>query len=106
MTTCVSVSEMMIVDASGRSGGIWTGINPSLSGREAGFGELRLDQPQAGPHDVRFLAAVGILLAPVGTAYAIFIVRALEKLGECAGFVAREIEGNRDSVGIGHGNPP
>src|SRR5712672_2181956 len=106
MTTCVSVSEMMIGEASGRLGGMCTGIGPSLSRRKAGFGELVFDQPERGPHDVRLLAAVGILLAPIGTAQAVVIGRALEKLGERASLLARHVERNRDSAGFGHSGPP
>src|SRR5262245_867162 len=104
---CVSDSLMIIGEASGRSGGICTGIGPSPSPRRgAGFVELCLDQPQPRPHDIRFLAAVGIKLAPVGTAEAVIVTGSFEKLGEGGGFVARQVYGNRDSGGIGHGGPP
>jgi hypothetical protein len=73
------------------------GTRPASARREASLGELRLDQPQPGPHDVHFLAAVGVLLAPVRAPQAVVVARALEKLGEGVGFVAGEVERNRDN---------
>jgi hypothetical protein len=58
-----------------------------LSRRQAGLDELHLDQTQAGPHDVGLIAAVAVLLAPVGAAQAVVVAGSFKKLGESPGFV-------------------
>jgi hypothetical protein len=59
---------------------------------------LRLDEAQAGPHDVDLLAAVGIALEAIRPAQAVVIACSLKQLGEGARFIAWQVYGNRDSL--------
>jgi hypothetical protein len=67
---------------------------------------LIFDQPESGPHNVRFLAALRIALEPIRAAQTVLIRRALEKLGEGCGLVAWKVDGNRNTLRISHSGPP
>ena len=54
MTMCVCDSEMMIGLASGSSGGMWTGMLPTLPRGKAGCGQSGLQDTDRGPHHIAF----------------------------------------------------
>src|SRR5258707_6290397 len=108
ITTWVADSLMIsgFVRIGGRLALVWSGIvSPALSRRETGFGQLTLQNVDCGPHHIDF-QALFVALVAARIVNKVVVADALAKLRKRSCLVRRQTQGNRDSFGFSHGNPP
>jgi len=91
----------MIGLASGRLGGIWTGMVASPSSRrKADFGQRGAEHVQRGPHDIA-LGTAGVENEPARKPHTVVIADTLGQLGERRSFICRKTQWDRNGSLMG-----